>query len=83
MLQLVQRRDIVVDGVRQVHSFNEGSIVLATHMGVLTIRGKGLHIQLLDLDQGHFSAQGDVDSLVYTHGSGPRDRERLWKKLWG
>jgi sporulation protein YabP len=83
LLQVTQRRAVVVEGVQRVHTFNATLIVLATNMGILTIRGRDLHIQHLDLEQGHFTAEGDIDSAVYTQGSGPRDRERLLKKLWG
>ncbi len=83
MLQIAHRRAVVVEGVQRVHTFNPTLIVLATNMGVLTIRGRDLHVQHLDLEQGRFSAEGDIDSAVYTQGSGPRDRERLWKKIWG
>lgn len=40
-----------------------------TVCGVLTIRGKELHVGRLELEKGEADIEGSIDSLVYTeHG---------------
>lgn len=57
-----------VTGVTDVLSFDESSVVLETEQGMLTIKGKNLHIGRLTLDQGEADVDGHVDSIVYSGG---------------
>jgi sporulation protein YabP len=52
-------------GVDNVNTFDEQQIILATGMGYLSIVGEGLHITMLNLDQGKVNIQGKVISLEY------------------
>ena len=52
-----------------VKSFDENEVLLVTVCGVLTIRGKELHVGRLELEKGEADIEGSIDSLVYTeHG---------------
>ena len=53
-------------GIRDVVSFDENQVVLDTDMGLLTIKGKELHINRLTLEKGEVDLDGMVDSLVYS-----------------
>lgn len=82
-LGMRSRKELDIEGVERVESFNDDNIVVITVMGRLIIRGHNLHIQQLDLEKGRFSAQGEVDSLVYSQRS--RDKGRggsNWQKIW-
>jgi sporulation protein YabP len=81
-VMLVGRRTLTIEGVKQVDSFDDDTIVLNTHMGGLTIRGKNLKIQQLDLDTGRFAAEGDVDLLQYAPRRDLRHTQGLLQKLW-
>ncbi len=70
-----------VTGVRDVLSFDENSIVLETEQGMLTVKGRNLHIGKLMLDQGEVEMEGNVDSLVYS-GSNPAKRGSLMKRMF-
>lgn len=72
-LMLVGRKRLQVSGVTQVASFDEREVVLDTRNGSLTIRGEGLHMTQLDLDNGRFAVGGQVNMLQY--GPSLRDRE--------
>lgn len=39
-------------------------------MGILTIRGQGLHINKLNLDDGQVSIDGEIINLNYSDKSG-------------
>ena len=66
-LLLEQRKTLSLGGVQDVKSFDENEVLLVTVCGVLTIRGKELHVGRLELEKGDI--EGSIDSLVYTeHG---------------
>ena len=53
-------------GILDVISFDESMIVLDTDMGLLTIKGKDLHVSRLTLDKGEIDIDGQAESLVYS-----------------
>ncbi len=53
-------------GILDVISFDETTIILDTDMGLLTIKGKDLHVSRLTLDKGEIDIEGRTDSLVYS-----------------
>ena len=63
-LVLSDRHTGSVTGVNDVVSFDENEIVLDTEMGLLTIRGKELHVKRLTLEKGDL--EGQIDSLNYS-----------------
>lgn len=80
-VQLRERRNLAIDGVSHVDSFDDDTIVLATDMGTLTIRGHNLRIQHLDLEEGQFVAEGEFDSLSYTQSREAKARQG-WQRMW-
>ena len=59
------RRKIIVSGVNDVMSFDEGEIVMNTALGVLILHGGELRIEKLSLDSGDVVIEGSVDRLEY------------------
>ena len=59
------RSKLTVTGVADVESFDESLVVLHTAQGVLVIRGRDLHLQMLSLDGGQAAVTGTVDSMIY------------------
>ena len=53
-------------GILDVISFNASQIVLDTDMGLLTIRGKDLHVSRLSLEKGEIDIEGRTDSFTYS-----------------
>ena len=83
-LTLNDRERGTLTGVLDVVSFDENTIVLDTDMGLLTIKGKDLHVSRLTLDKGEIDIEGRCDSLVYSanenyHRSGQSILARLFK----
>lgn len=72
---IIGRKNGTVSGVSDVQSFDENEIVMDTDMGMLTIRGKGLHISKLNLEKGEAELEGQVDSLVYSAKGHRRKKE--------
>ena len=63
-LRLENRARLSVNGVREVESFDEESVVLHTTKGVLVIRGQQLHLQTLSIC-GQVAVDGTVDAMSY------------------
>ena len=63
---LHNREKGTLTGILDVISFDESTIVLDTDMGLLTIRGKDLHVNRLTLEKGEIDIEGRTDSLVYS-----------------
>lgn len=75
------RKQGTITGVTDVLSFDESSAVLETEQGMLTIKGKELHMGRLMLEQGEVELEGCVDSMVYS-GSNPIKRGSMMKRLF-
>lgn len=73
-----------ITGIQDVVAFDENQMVLDTDMGLLTIKGKDLHVSRLTLEKGEMDIEGTVDSLSYSAGgarkkSGESVLARLFK----
>lgn len=74
------RQSLELTGVTDVDSFDENEISLYTTLGEMVIRGRGLHVNTMDVDTGNMQIDGDIHSLVY----GDKDRKKklsLWGKI--
>ena len=76
-----ERKQGNVTGVTDVVSFDESSILLETSLGMLTLKGKELHISRLSLETGEVDLEGTVDSRVYS-GSGPSAKGSFLKRMF-
>ncbi len=65
-LRFLDRGQGKMTGVSDVYSFDDHEILLATTAGLLTIRGKELHVSRLCLEEGEVDVEGHIDSLVYS-----------------
>lgn len=79
-LSIENRERMSLSGVEDVSGFDENTVILTTSLGVLTIRGDGLHIGRIDLELGQLEVQGHVRELSYDE---PVQRESLWTRLFG
>lgn len=60
------RKNGSVTGVVDVVSFDPNLILLETTRGMLTIKGKELHVSRLHLEKGEVDMEGEFTSLVYS-----------------
>lgn len=81
-LSLNNRQEGTVTGVRDVHSFHEGEILLDTEAGKLSIRGEKLHVKQLNLEKGQADIQGRVDSFTYLSKNTKNKEESLLKRMF-
>ncbi len=82
-LIFVNRQSGSLTGVQDVVSFDESQVILDTDMGLLTIKGKELHINRLTLEKGEVDMTGTVDSLTYSSNDSYRkSEESLFARLF-
>ena len=82
--RLENRSAASLTGVREVVSFDENQVVLDTELGLLTIKGKNLHMNRLTLEKGEVDIEGRIDSMAYSevtdfHKAGASLLGRLFK----
>ena len=65
-LTMENRKSLRVSGVTHVDSFDEHTMVLYTNMGELTVKGEGLHLDLLNTESGDGAVSGKIYGLMYT-----------------
>ena len=63
---LRNREFLEVSGVRHVESFDENSVVLETTLGLLQVRGNGLHVNQLSLEQEKLEVEGEIVAILYS-----------------
>lgn len=82
-LLLSNRQSGSITGIHDVVSFDENAIILDTDMGLLTIRGKGLHVSRLTLEKGEIDLEGTVESMTYSSNESlRRSGESLLTRLF-
>lgn len=71
---LENREKLNISGVEHVNNFNEETIILETVAGVLTIKGRELDVNKLNIEDGNISISGSVYSLNYSDKQGLGER---------
>lgn len=60
------REKITITDVQSVDTFDEEEICANLSEGGLVVKGRNLHIQLLDLDCGNAVISGQITAVSYT-----------------
>ena len=80
----LENRSASLTGVREVVSFDENQVVVDTDMGLLTIKGKELHVSRLTVEKGELEVDGQVDSLAYSSNEAYRKAgQSILTRLFG
>lgn len=65
-MSMVNRKTCALTGIVDVIAFDENEVILETEMGVLMLKGQGIHVKRLTLEQGEVELDGKLDSFLYT-----------------
>lgn len=72
-----------ITGILDVVSFDENQVVLDTDMGLLTVKGKEMHVSRLTLEKGEVDVEGTMESLIYSSNASYRKSgESLFTRLF-
>ena len=69
-ITIEDRSKINITGVEQVDSYNESTIILSTIKGGINIKGEGLNISKLNIDDSSVKISGLINSLTYISKEG-------------
>ena len=67
------RAHVEIRGMTEVISFDENNVMLATTSGRMTIEGRELRVNILDVREGNVTVDGHIDSIYYPDEE-PSDR---------
>ena len=82
-INITQRRNINLTGVKKIESFDDKEFLLETNMGYLHIKGSELEIVKLDTYQGDVAIKGKIDSLNYLESTNKKEKtESIFSKLF-
>lgn len=81
---VIQNRSFVsITGLQEVVSFDENQVILDTDMGLLTLKGRELHVSRLTVEKGEADIEGTVDSMTYSSNEAyRRSGESLLHRLF-
>lgn len=75
VVNIADRKNTTISGVKKVISFDEQEFVLETVMGFILIRGEGLEIIKLETFQGDLSMKGTINSFDYLENKKDKKKE--------
>lgn len=78
---MTNRQKLQLEGVEHVASFDEEEITLETDLGMLVLKGKGLHITQLNLEVGNLAVEGLIFSIDYIEEKGVKGLRSRGKGL--
>lgn len=77
VIEIRDREALRLVGVQGVDDFDKEQVVLATTVGRLVIRGRGLHISQLSPESEELALIGEIDSLSFEEEPGAKRRGLL------
>ena len=80
-ISLIDRSSMHIEGVSDVQSFDEHSVVLCTVCGDMAIEGKDLKIAVLEIDAGIVVLSGTVSGVYYYEQTEQKKRGFFGKLL--
>lgn len=81
-ITLENRKRITLTGVVEVISFDDEKILLNTKLGALTIKGTGLKMNKLDVQNGDVIINGDIYYMVYSGKEIKKEKESIIGRLF-
>ena len=74
-VNLVEKKNLVISGVKKIENFDKEQFLIETVMGMLLIKGEDLILIKLDTLQGSLAIKGMVKSLSYLEENKFKDKE--------
>ena len=74
-ISVVERKNIIVTGVKKIDNFDNEEFLMETTMGYLIVKGEDLELIKLDTMQGNVSIKGLIKSFTYAEDGKTKDKE--------
>ncbi len=74
-ISVVERKNILITGVKKVDSFDKEEFLVETIMGYLALKGEELELVKLDTLAGSVTIKGIVNSFDYIEDNTKKEKE--------
>ncbi len=74
-VNIIERKNILITGVKKVDSFDSEEFLIDTVMGYLALKGEGLELIKLDTLQGNITVKGFLKSFDYLEDDLKKNKE--------
>ena len=74
-VSIIERKNILITGVKKVDSFDKEEFLVETIMGYLALKGEDLELVKLDTLSGSVTIKGMVNSFDYIEEDIKKDKE--------
>ena len=64
---LTNRKELFIEGVKSIQSFDSNEFLIETIMGYMVIKGKGLMLGKMDNDKEELTIKGEVNKIEYVN----------------
>lgn len=81
-ISLLERKNLVITGVKKIENFDSEQFLLETIMGFLMIKGENLELIKLDTLQGNVSIKGLVHSMSYAEETKKDKENSIFNRLF-
>ena len=81
-ISLVERKSLIVTGVKKIENFDSEEFLMETTMGMLLIKGEELELIKLDTMQGSVSIKGIINSIDYIEENKTKENQGLFSRLF-
>ena len=81
-ISLLERKNLVITGVKKIENFDSEQFLLDTIMGFLLIKGEGLELIKLDTIQGNVSIKGLDHSINYVEDVKKDKENSIFNRLF-
>lgn len=82
-IRLVSRKELEINGVKEIDSFDSEEFLIETEMGYLIIRGHQLQLKNLNVDTGLIQITGKISECMYVDDEGQQEKAKgLFSKLF-
>jgi len=79
---LTNRKEMFIEGVKSIQSFDSSEFLIETIMGYMVIKGKGLMLGKMDNDNEELSIKGEVSAMEYVNANKDKTTGGILKKLF-
>lgn len=81
-ISLLERKNLVITGVKKIENFDSEQFLLDTIMGFLMIKGEGLELIKLDTMQGNVSIKGLIHGMTYVEDTKKDKENSIFNRLF-
>jgi sporulation protein YabP len=77
-VSLTNKKDLLIEGVKTIDSFDSNEFLVETIMGYMHIEGKGLMLGKMDNDNEELTIKGEINKIEYVNSN--KDKEKSFLK---